>query len=253
MDNNRLIKFLLLAGLLLFLASILRKDLLPGTGDIDPSLYSDPVQTRTHLQPFRKQVDDNVYVIQPLYDYELYGMVVSYHDSDTWWDIYHHESWRDFINVKDLCVVWGGNLESGVYRDLSYDSDNWTCFIMTPDAQTSARFRSDQLSNNHLLNASGEIRDEIMAVGIGDQVHFKGHLVNYANPANNFIRSTSITRKDTGNGACETVYVEDFEVLKKNNPEWRTANLAAKVMIGAAIVLMMLNYLFGDVTSFVKK
>ena len=42
-------------------------------------------------------------------------------------------------------------------------------------------------------------------------------LVTYSNPGNGFFRGTSTTRNDTGNGACETIYVTDFELVKKAN------------------------------------
>jgi len=253
MENNQLIKILLLGGLVLLLLAITRKNLLPGIEEIDQSLYRDPVQKQSALRPFKKEVNDITYIIQPLYSYELSGMVVSYHESDVWWDIYHHGSWQDFINVKDLCVVWGQNLETEVYREMTYDSNNWTCFYMTDNHSSAASFRSDQLSNNHLLSDSKEIQKLIMSADIGDQIHLKGQLANYANPENNFRRGTSVTRNDTGNGACETIYVEDFEIVKKNNPGWRTAYLAAKVMIASSVVLLVLNFLFGDVTGFIKK
>lgn len=252
MHNDQLIKVLLLFGLVLFLAAITRKDQLPLVSDIDQSMYRDPVQKSSPLGPFKKEVDDNTYIIQPLYSYDLSGMVVSFHDSDAWWDIYHHGSWQDFINVKDLCVVWGRNLESGVYRTMTYDSDNWTCFAMTSD-QDVAQFHPDQLSNNHLLSADAGIKKMIMGVGIGDQIHLKGQLANYANPDHQFTRGTSTTRNDTGNGACETIYVEDFEIIKANNPGWRAVYLTAKIMIVASLLLMALNFIFGEVTDFIKK
>ena len=46
-------------------------------------------------------------------------------------------------------------------------------------------------------------------------------LSEYANKANGFFRGTSTTREDTGNGACETVYLTEFEVVKKANPKLR--------------------------------
>jgi hypothetical protein len=253
MKYDQLIKMLLFAGLVLLLTSIIRKDRLPGAEEIDISLYSDPIQRQTSLGVFSKEVNDNTYLIQPLYSYELSGLVVSYHASDVWWDIYHHGSWQDFINIKDLCVVWGRNLQTEAYLDMTYDSDNWTCFYMASNQGGADRFRSDQLSNNHLLSDDEEIRELIMGAGIGDQVRLKGQLVNYVNPANNFSRGSSVTRNDTGNGACETIYVENFEVIKKNNPGWRAAYLAGKIIIAASIVLLGLNFLFGDVTSFIKK
>ena len=56
-----------------------------------------------------------------------------------------------------------------------------------------------------------------MQVEPGDHIRLKGMLVEYSNPGNGFHRGTSVTRTDTGNGACETIYVNGFEVIKKAN------------------------------------
>lgn len=253
MDRDQQIKILLLFGLVLLLTALVRKDQLPEVAEIDSSLYREPLQEHSSLPPFQKKVDDNTYIIQPLYSYDLSGMVVSFHDSDVWWDIYHHASWRDFINVKDLCVVWGRNLQSDVYREMTYSSDNWTCFVMDSGSGSAALFNPNQLSNNHLLSDDAALNKMIMGVGIGDQIHIKGQLVNYANPDNQFVRGSSTSRTDTGNGACETIYVEDFQIIQANNPGWHAAYLTAKIMIAVALLLMVLNYLFGEVTTFVKK
>jgi hypothetical protein len=249
-NNDQRIKALMLVGLMLMLVAITRKGILPGIDEIDRSLFLNPVQSRIYDPPFRTRVGDNNYIIQPLFQYELRGMVVSYHNGNAWWDIYHHGLWQDFINIKDLCVVWGDNLATGVYRDMTYDSDNWTCYATTADTRSSGMFRPNQLSNNHLLNNNEDIQDTIMNVSLGDQIYLKGQLVNYANPATNFRRGTSISRNDTGNGACETIFVEDFKVIKENNPGWRTAYLIAKLMVIASLVLLVCNYLFGGVTDF---
>ena len=62
-----------------------------------------------------------------------------------------------------------------------------------------------------------DIRQALMRSEPGDHIRLKGMLVEYSNPANGFRRGTSTTRTDTGNGACETIYVEDFEVIRKAN------------------------------------
>ena len=57
-------------------------------------------------------------------------------------------------------------------------------------------------------------------VAVGDQVHFEGYLASYSN-GNGFHRGTSTTRTDTGNGACETVYVTEFDVTSAAPRGWR--------------------------------
>ncbi len=60
-----------------------------------------------------------------------------------------------------------------------------------------------------------------MQVEAGDHIRLNGMLVEYSNPGNGFRRGTSVTRTDTGNGACETLYVNRLEVIKKANQATR--------------------------------
>ena len=193
---------------------------LPGRSAIVDELYQAPVQTPVALAPFQVEAGDNSYTVTPLYQYELNGLVVSYHRSGTLWDIYH-DAWQDFINIKDLCVVWGGNIDSEVYQRMEFKSGTWTCWYQWTDRATGALFDPTALSNNHLLAADPRINREILKATLGDQVYLKGYLAEYANDGSDFRRGTSISRTDTGNGACETVFVEEFKILKRAHPIWK--------------------------------
>lgn len=66
---------------------------------------------------------------------------------------------------------------------------------------------------------------------IGDQIHFSGLLVNYRDVrAPDYWRNTSTVRTDTGDGACEVVFVKDLQILKAETHRWyklfRTSALA---------------------------
>ena len=75
--------------------------------------------------------------------------------------------------------------------------------------------------DKHLLTADDHLRDRISDVRIGDRVRGRGWLVSYSND-DGFRRDTSTTRDDTGNGACETIYVEDYRVLRSMDNGWHT-------------------------------
>lgn len=71
-----------------------------------------------------------------------------------------------------------------------------------------------QLSNNHLLTADTSIRDKLKDIKIGDQIRIRGWLSSYRNSKGGS-RGTSITREYSGNGACETIYVNQVDILNK--------------------------------------
>jgi hypothetical protein len=216
----KLTKYLFLLGLLGLGLSWYHKDRLPDPDFYDAALEQEPRQQATEREPFPVTSGDQTYRILPQFDYELDGMVVSFHHADAWDNIYHQD-WEDFINIKDVCVIWGENLASGVYQRMQFDNTSWTCWFQWPDQATGQRFQPRQLSNNHLLSDNPAVSRQIMAANTGDQVHFRGVLAKYENPANGFKRGTSITRTDSGNGACETIYIDEFTIVRKANTGWR--------------------------------
>ena len=80
------------------------------------------------------------------------------------------------------------------------------------------------------------VNEAIMAAEPGDQIRFRGMLASYSHSGGKFRRGTSTSRTDTGNGACETVFVTDFEIVKKANSRWR--KLFTVSSIGAILTLI---------------
>ena len=230
------LRFSFLVCALLAVLSYKYKDQHPGPDFYDQARLTEPLQVKTRTQPFQVQANGVVYTIDPLFDYELNGMVVSEYTSGELGDIYHHDRWKDFINIKDLCVIWGHNVAGGVYQEMSFSNSPWICRAYWPSQEVGTRFRQSQLSNNHLLTNRPEVNEAIMQSEPGDQVHFKGMLARYSHSHGKFRRGTSTSRTDTGNGACETVFVTDFEIVKKANSGWR--KLFAFALGGAILSLI---------------
>jgi hypothetical protein len=214
---DRIFKSVFAISLLACIYLFFHKDELPGASFYDLEQLGEPVQKKTRQESFSTRANDQEYLITPIYDYELDGVVVSYHDADDFTDITHYRRWKDFLNLRDLCVVWGSNVASGVYRDMEFHNGTWTCWYSWPNSEVRDRFDETQLSNNHVLIDDENIKRKLMQAEPGDHIRLKGMLVTYSNPGNGFYRGTSTTRTDTGNGACETIYVTGFELVKKAN------------------------------------
>lgn len=233
--SERILRSVFLVGLLISVPLYFFKDRLPAPEFYDLNGLRDPVQLPTDESPFSVRARGQEYRIDPRYDYALEGVVVSLHDADDFTDIYHHKHWKDFINLRDLCVIWGGNVANGVYREMDFSNGTWTCWYSWPNRDVGARFDESRLSNNHLLIDDEVIKAELMRAEPGDHVRLAGMLVEYSNAASGFYRGTSIRRDDTGNGACETIYVTDFEIVNKANPRLRLLYKVAWWVTGIAL------------------
>lgn len=238
---KKTIKIILLISIILFAVSYFQKDNLPDKQNIVSQLDQKPIQSETSEKSFTVEKEGVVYEIKPLFDYELYGLVVSYNNSKNWFD-YYHEKWNDFINIKDLCVIWGDNINSEVYKSMKFKSGSWTCFAKfknNADENMWSKFRNDSLSNNHILSNDEEINKKLMNVEEGDQIYLKGYLVEYSN-SEGFKRGSSTLRTDTGNGACETIYITDFQIIKKGNEEWHSLYDISKYSIIICLIILFL-------------
>jgi len=227
----------LLVGMVLLFVALFQKDKLPDANQIRKSLYQEPKQTQTRALAFKTKIGDKTYTITPLYGYELWGLVVSYYDSTGWWDITHKFLWKDLLNVKDICVLYGFNVRTDAYKEMKFKSGSWTCHAKLSTERAQLQFFDRCLSNNHLLSDRKDVKKAVMRAKRGDQIYLKGYLAAYARSGSSFFRGSSTTRTDTGDGACETIYLEEFKILKKANTFWRILFSTATYLIAACIIV----------------
>ncbi len=213
------------------------KDRYPAVEDVYKPVFKNPKQSTTRRNPFNAYVDGKKYVIVPQFDYELNGLVVSYYDATGWWDLTHRFFWKDTLNLKDICVAYGDTVASGAYLGMSFKSGSWTCWSSFDKKWAMRNFCGSCISNNHLLAEDKEIQQQILRVRKGDQIYLKGYLASYSHSGGS--RGTSVTRYDEGNGACETIYVTEFNIIQTAN---RTARflftLGAFVVFGSLCVVI---------------
>lgn len=238
---TRLVLYLSIGALI---GSFFFEKKLPQKDQILPQLYQSPVQEKTNASSFKVEASGTEYTAIPFYRYKLQGLVVSTHDSHAWWDIYH-KNWGDYLNIKDLCVIWGDNLQNNAYTRMKFSSGSWTCRVgVNPNTAKKdwEKFNLNCLSNNHLLAHDPTAKNILKKVTRGDQIYLQGYLVTYFHnqKGGGFSRSSSTTRTDKGSGACEVVYLTHFKILKKANVIWHFLHNLSKYLIGICVFLLIL-------------
>jgi len=195
----------------------LRDVALPDPARIDSAVTeSEPAQVATERPPFTVTIGGYAYALVPRATYDIAGLVVSQHRGDAFLNLYHK---TDPGNIKDVCVVWGEDVTNGTYRRVRFHSEEFSCYYEWSGTLT-PRFDPEKMSNNHLIPATPEVAAAIRAVHVGDQIRMQGLLVDYSVSRDGrdiFTRRTSLTRKDTGNGACEILYVTDLSVIARGD------------------------------------
>lgn len=245
------VKLIFCVSLLLFGVAYCQQGKLPSKSAVLKPLYQEPVQKEVKQPPFQVNAGGTTYTITPLYSYELAGLVVSYHHSASFAD-YYHELWGDKLNLKDICVVWGKNIATNAYRESKFKSAPFMCYWWVP---SDVPFDQSAISNNHLISEKKAISRQIMRAKTGDQIYLKGFLAEYST-AEGFHRGTSTTRDDTWNGACETIYLSEFRILKAANTGWRVLAVISKwLLFGSAgvLIFMFARDIFQTAGEYAKK
>ncbi|MBN8738280.1 MAG: hypothetical protein BGP24_03790 [Lysobacterales bacterium 69-70] len=212
-------RLLMLAGLVLSGAGISCSGRLPSPSQLSPLVRGEPLQTPTDTRAFALQSSGIDYRLEPLFDYDIAGLVVSLHDSATWWDTIHADS-NDHLNVADLCLVWGANAAGGAYRHMYFHNGQFTCYFGYADDWPVRAADTRAVSNNHLLTTDAAVARAIRRLRVGDQVRLRGRLANYShNTGFPFHRSTSVTRDDAG---CEIILIDHLDLLGRGAswPRW---------------------------------
>ncbi len=233
-------KILIVCAFIVLLVSCWKRNDLPSDIDTDLLLVNEPRQTVIYESPFKVDAGGLSYEVQPVYEYDIYGLLVSYKHHNSKFGL--HNRWGDHINVADFCVVWGNNVKTAQLNKLDFWNGQFTCNVKTSDSAAWKSFNMSQLSNNHLITTSDLVRDTLNDVNIGDQIRVRGKLVNYKYPQGGQ-RKTSTTRTDKGNGACETIYVEHVDILHSYTSLWRNIMYAALVVLLVSLGI----YLFSPV------
>lgn len=232
------LRFVFWVLVILLVLAFFMRDRLPSKERIQPELGRDPIQEKMTLEPFQVAINEIEYTVSPQYTYDIVGLVVSEHRSDALFD-YYHKLWQDSLNVNDVCVVWGENALSGIYKNMTFRSGSWTCYVNTKDQKLWRYFSPDKLSNNHLLTPSSEIQKVLNTVRRGDQIRIKGYLVNYSTRWGS--RNTSVTRFDNG---CENIYISEIELLHQPNFFWKSLFTFSSNLLLFVVILRILLHFF---------
>ncbi len=116
----------------------------------------------------------------------------------------------------DVALGWGRMSDQAVLDRLEIAQSNRFFFYEWSDAPPippGEIVRS--AANMHIISANGTVAGAVSKLRAGQLVAMRGYLVNVTGP-NGFHWNTSMTRDDTGDGACEVFYVQ--EILVSNEP-----------------------------------
>ncbi|MFZ6759350.1 hypothetical protein ACO0K9_19260 [Undibacterium sp. Ji50W] len=167
-------------------------------GSIAPN---DPVQIMLDRGPVYQQ---NNYNLKALAEFTVEARVLSK-------ETYSSDREAELSPV-DLALGWGAMSDSAVLAKLSISQGHrfyyyhWDNEPPRPPAEIASHS-----ANMHLIPTTPELEKKMKAVRVGQVVTIRGQLIE-ATAADGWHWRSSLTRDDTGAGACEVIRVEAIEV-----------------------------------------
>ncbi|MEM9346523.1 MAG: hypothetical protein AAGB26_07890 [Planctomycetota bacterium] len=117
------------------------------------------------------------------------------------------------LSPIDLALGWQRMSDQRVVDQISISQRGRWYHWRTRNAPIPLREIEQCSANFHMLPANGRVREALLAVRTGEIIAFTGYLVD-AQIGEDWLWETPMTRDDTGDGACEIVWVQTFEVVE---------------------------------------
>jgi hypothetical protein len=144
------------------------------------------------------------YTIHPLANFKGRARVLSRKD---------YRSGRESdLSPVDLALGWGPMSDERVLEKVSIRQSGRWYFWQVREFPIPRRDIERNSANMHIIPASSEVRDALGDIREGQVIEFRGKLVK-AEGDNNWRWTSSLTRDDTGDNACELVWVEELHVV----------------------------------------
>ncbi len=167
-----------------------------------PGVLADGTPLQVSVQPSSFEIDD--YRITKKARFEIHARVLSTEQ-------YYLNREADLSPI-DLALGWGVMSDQSLLEQIDISqSSRWYRWRYEDSLPVSDQQIISSSGNMHMIPASTSVERSLMKLREGDLVALQGYLVDVDHDSGWRWR-TSMTRTDTGGGACEIVYVESIAV-----------------------------------------
>ena len=145
------------------------------------------------------------YKITPLADFHLKARVLSL-------DWYHMDRESDLAPV-DLALGWSEMSDQANLDKIDISQGNRWYHWSTKHFPIPRRAIETESANMHIIPADEQIEDALDNIVKGNIIELTGYLV-FIEGKDGWKWKSSLTRNDTGGGACEVIWVNDFKIIE---------------------------------------
>lgn len=144
------------------------------------------------------------YTIKPLQTFDIDARVLG---------VKHYRMGRESdLSPVDLALGWGRMSDSAVLERVDISQSNRFYFWRVKEFPIPRQEIERSSANMHMIPADPSVERLLDRVREGQRVRIQGWLVEARGKDGWYWRS-SLTRNDTGAGACEVIYVRDITII----------------------------------------
>jgi hypothetical protein len=164
-----------------------------------------PIQTRVTGEAANATVwEENgmTWTMQPRASYRIAARVLG---NKPYYD------WQSSVSPRDLALAWGDmsnpSVDEWIY---GRQANRWYRYEWDSTPPYSSSYIASHTANVHIIPATDNLDKALRQVEKGDLVYLEGYLVDLQVRDGDRVGhvNTSLTRDDTGAGACEILYVK---------------------------------------------
>ncbi len=148
------------------------------------------------------QVDE--FKIKALAEYDITARVLSLN--------YYSLGKESELSPVDLALGWEKMSDQAILDRIEISQSNRWYHWQSEDLPIPSSEISKNSANTHILPSDDSIKDKLDELCKGSLIKMKGYLVSI-HTDDGWHWKSSLTRDDTGGGACEVFWVNDLEIL----------------------------------------
>ncbi|MGD9580494.1 MAG: tetratricopeptide repeat protein [Vampirovibrionia bacterium] len=177
------------------------------------SVYDEPVQSNPgDKQPIILTGKDYNYTLTPKASYKVAALVKSKKHYN--WD------WNSNISPYDLLLLWGDLANPDIDNKINFSQSNrwYHSRYQIEECPFERSYINNHAANTHIIPADENIKRSLDSLKAGQNIYMEGYLVyldgTYQNKKVQW--HSSLRRTDSGNGACEVLYLEKIFLIDNN-------------------------------------
>lgn len=181
--------------------AIMLEDIPPLSIDYVDNLSIDDPPLQKKLGNSTKLITSSIYWIKPVAELQARARIlgVKYYNLDRESD----------LSPADIALGWGPMAKESVLEKLNITQSNRFYYWRTNEIPIPRREIEKNSANMHFIPANPEVRRKLKELDDDDIIQFKGYLVR-VDAKDGWQWNSSMSRSDTGRGACELILVDDI-------------------------------------------